>query len=292
MFAKIKRMGNEQLEAEVTTCSSNESKTSHAVAANLSEPNLKIPLDKNGREIIIHRSNRKNNLYNALVEDYESDKLILETYGETVTFKRRREDEDKDEEPSAGLNRGSKRRRAGKEPESTSAPKEKTTKPSGKSNEGSKSSHKSADHKNLNIHESQYHWIPNSVAAIRPLDHFIINDLEYLMWFSSRKNATQSRNSKAADDGTSKESARDVYSKRRIIAVTKLEIVEWQNYKHTGFGYFARFLTNLLLKSKSAWTEKDQIDNFLKERRLMRSLEKVVGGRLYEGDLRLLQRTI
>ncbi|GJT88276.1 hypothetical protein Tco_1069993 [Tanacetum coccineum] len=38
---------------------------------------------------------------------------------------------------------------------------------------------------------------------------------------------------------------------------------------------------------KSAWTEKDQIDNFLKERRLMRSLEKFVGGRLYKGDLRL-----
>ncbi|GKB73884.1 hypothetical protein Tco_0935296 [Tanacetum coccineum] len=29
-----------------------------------------------------------------------------------------------------------------------------------------------------------------------------------------------------------KESARDVYSKRRIIAVTKVEIVEWHNYKH------------------------------------------------------------
>ncbi|GKB80828.1 hypothetical protein Tco_0947723 [Tanacetum coccineum] len=29
-----------------------------------------------------------------------------------------------------------------------------------------------------------------------------------------------------------RESARDVYSKRRIIVVTKLEIVEWQNYKH------------------------------------------------------------
>ncbi|GKB99349.1 retrovirus-related pol polyprotein from transposon TNT 1-94 [Tanacetum coccineum] len=43
---------------------------------------------------------------------------------------------------------------------------------------------------------------------------------------------------------------------------------------------------------KSAWTEKDQIDNFLKERRLMRSLEKFVSGRLYEGDQRLLQRTI
>nr|GFC38526.1 hypothetical protein [Tanacetum cinerariifolium] len=28
------------------------------------------------------------------------------------------------------------------------------------------------------------------------------------------------------------ESARDVYSKRRIIAVTELQIVEWHNYKH------------------------------------------------------------
>ncbi|GJZ18769.1 hypothetical protein Tco_0555359, partial [Tanacetum coccineum] len=41
---------------------------------------------------------------------------------------------------------------------------------------------------------------------------------------------------------------------------------------------------------KSAWTEKDQIDNLLKERRLMRSLEKFVGGKLYEGDLRLRQK--
>ncbi|GKE15223.1 hypothetical protein Tco_1422800, partial [Tanacetum coccineum] len=36
---------------------------------------------------------------------------------------------------------------------------------------------------------------------------------------------------------------------------------------------------------KSAWTEKDQIDNFLKEGRLMRSLEKFVCGRPYEGDI-------
>ncbi|GJW88648.1 hypothetical protein Tco_0163988 [Tanacetum coccineum] len=28
------------------------------------------------------------------------------------------------------------------------------------------------------------------------------------------------------------ESGRDVYSKRRIIAVTKIAIVEWHNYKH------------------------------------------------------------
>ncbi|GJV27640.1 hypothetical protein Tco_1384088 [Tanacetum coccineum] len=134
MLPRIEKMVNEQLEAEVMTRSSNESKTSHAVAANLSELELKkILIDKMERNKSIHRSNEQTNLYNALVEAYESDKLILETYGETVTFKRRREDEDKDEEPSAGSNRGSKRRRAGKEPKSTSAPKEKTTKPSGKS---------------------------------------------------------------------------------------------------------------------------------------------------------------
>ncbi|GJZ93255.1 hypothetical protein Tco_0665320 [Tanacetum coccineum] len=56
----------------------------------------------------------------------------------------RRNDEDKDKEPSAGSNRGSKRRRTGKEPESTSTPKEKTTKSTGKSTKGSKSFHKSA----------------------------------------------------------------------------------------------------------------------------------------------------
>nr|GFD24840.1 hypothetical protein [Tanacetum cinerariifolium] len=34
------------------------------------------------------------------------------------------------------------------------------------------------------------------------------------------------------------------------------------------------------------------IEKMLKRRRIMRSLEKFVGGRLYEGDLRMLQRTI
>ncbi|GKB24686.1 hypothetical protein Tco_0864087, partial [Tanacetum coccineum] len=92
----------------------------------------------------IHISDEQKNLYKALVEAYESNKLILDTYGDTASFKRRRDDEDKDEEPSAGSNRGSKRRRAGKEPESTSTPKEKTPKSTGKSTKGSKSLHKSA----------------------------------------------------------------------------------------------------------------------------------------------------
>ncbi|GKF13191.1 hypothetical protein Tco_0054653, partial [Tanacetum coccineum] len=113
IFPKIEKTKNEQLEVEVLTCSSNESKTSHALAANLSELELK--------------------------------KILIDTMENTVSFKRRQDDEDKDEEPSARSNRGSKRRRAGKEPKSTSAPKEKTFKTTGKSTEGSKSHHKSAD---------------------------------------------------------------------------------------------------------------------------------------------------
>ncbi|GKA65422.1 hypothetical protein Tco_0765129 [Tanacetum coccineum] len=145
ILPKIKKTVNEQLKAEVLTRSSNESKTSHAVAANLSELELKkILIDKMESNKSIHISDEQKNLYKALVDAYESDKLILDTYGDTVSFKRRRDDEDKDEEPSAGSNRGSKRRRAGKEPESTSAPKEKTSKTSGKSYEGSKSQHKTA----------------------------------------------------------------------------------------------------------------------------------------------------
>ncbi|GJT48921.1 hypothetical protein Tco_0975078 [Tanacetum coccineum] len=87
------------------TRSSTESKTSHAIAANLSELELKkILIAKMESNKSIHISDEQNNLYKALVEAYESDKLILDTYSDTVSFKRRRDDEDKDEEPFAGSN--------------------------------------------------------------------------------------------------------------------------------------------------------------------------------------------
>ncbi|GKF15508.1 hypothetical protein Tco_0056970, partial [Tanacetum coccineum] len=123
ILPKIEKTVNEQLKAKVMTHSSTGSKTSLAIAANLSELELKkILIEKMESNKSINRSNEQKNFYKALVEAYESDKLILDTYGNIVSFKRRRDDEDKDEEPSAGSNRGSKRRRAGKEPESTKEP--------------------------------------------------------------------------------------------------------------------------------------------------------------------------
>ncbi|GJW63945.1 hypothetical protein Tco_0115829 [Tanacetum coccineum] len=401
ILPRIEKLVNDQLEAEVLIRSSNEAKTSHAVAANLSELELKkILIDKMENNKSIDRSVQQKTLYKALVDAYETDKDILATYGDTVTFKRRRDDEDEDEEPSAGSNRGSKRRRAGKEPESTSAPKEKTSKSTGKSKEGSKSHQKSTDksaqaeepihtvedleepaHQEFNTgytedqpvdettqfpdwfqkpakpptpdrdwnktlpaahgpiqpwisnlaqkedpRESfnelmdtpldfsafvlnrlkvdtltpellagptfelmkgsckslveleyfleevckattdQLDWnnpegqqyphdlrkplplIPNSRGRrVIPFDHFINNDLAYLSGgVSSRTYATSVTKTKAADYGhikwiedlvpntmwINRESARDVYSRHRILAVTKLKIVEWHNYKH------------------------------------------------------------
>ncbi|GKG26058.1 hypothetical protein Tco_0399204, partial [Tanacetum coccineum] len=49
----------------------------------------------------------------------EADKILLDTYGDTITIKRPRDGADDDEEPFAGTDRGSKRRRSGKEPAST-----------------------------------------------------------------------------------------------------------------------------------------------------------------------------
>nr|GEX11965.1 hypothetical protein CTI12_AA065210 [Tanacetum cinerariifolium] len=119
-FAKIEKTVNEQLEAEVLTHSSNSSKTSYAVATDLSELELKkILIEKMESNKSIYRSDEQKNLYKALVDAYECDKLILDTYRDTVTLKIRRDDEDKDEEPF-------------------------TSKTSGKSTEASKPQHKIA----------------------------------------------------------------------------------------------------------------------------------------------------
>nr|GEW66495.1 hypothetical protein [Tanacetum cinerariifolium] len=113
------------------------------MAADLSEMELKkILIEKMESNKSIHRSDEQRNLYKALVDAYECDKIMLDTYGDTVTLKRRHDDADKDEEPSARSDRGSKRKREGIELESTSAPKEKASKTTGKSTKGSKSHQK------------------------------------------------------------------------------------------------------------------------------------------------------
>nr|GEV57128.1 hypothetical protein [Tanacetum cinerariifolium] len=107
ILPKIKKTVNEQLKAKVLTRASNSSKTSYDVAVDLSEMELKkILIEKMESKKSYHRSDEQRNLYKALVDAYECEKIILDTHRYTITLKRRRGDEDKDEEPSAGLDRG------------------------------------------------------------------------------------------------------------------------------------------------------------------------------------------
>nr|GFC06149.1 hypothetical protein [Tanacetum cinerariifolium] len=101
-------------------------------------------------------------------------------------------------------------------------------------------------------------------------EHFINNDLEYLRGgASSQKYTTSVTKTKAADYrhikwiedlvprfygfAVNRESALDVYSKKRIIAVTDLKIVEWHNYKHLDWISIRRKLSNLTVEKNFAF---------------------------------------
>nr|GEU63882.1 hypothetical protein [Tanacetum cinerariifolium] len=144
ILPRIKQSVNGQLEYEVLTRSSHSSRTSYAVAADLSEMELKKILnEKMEGNKSIQRSDEQKNLHKALVDAYEVDKTILDSNGETAILKRRREDDDNQEGPSTGSDRGSKRRREGGEPESARAPLEPATRSACKSTTGFKSRHTS-----------------------------------------------------------------------------------------------------------------------------------------------------
>ncbi|GJX95624.1 hypothetical protein Tco_0351422 [Tanacetum coccineum] len=113
----------------------------------LSEFKLKkILIDKMEANKSINISDNQKNLYNALVESYNSDKDIMSSYGDVVILKRGRDDQDKDEDPFAGSDRGTKRRKSGKDTESSKYSRSKEKKSSTISKDASyhKSSSKSA----------------------------------------------------------------------------------------------------------------------------------------------------
>nr|GFA69757.1 hypothetical protein [Tanacetum cinerariifolium] len=69
----------------------------------------------------------------------------------------------------------------------------------------------------------------NRGRRVIPFEHFINNDLEYLRGGASHWGLKRKQFYGYA---VNRESARDVYSKRMIIAVTELQIMEWHDYKH------------------------------------------------------------
>nr|GEZ41963.1 hypothetical protein [Tanacetum cinerariifolium] len=140
ILPRTKESVNATLETEVLTRSSQSSRTSYAVAADLTKMELKkILIEKMEGNKSIQRSDEQRNLYKVLVDAYEADKTILESYGESTILKRRREDDDNQEGPSAGSDRGSKRQRECREHASASTPSEQATESAGMSTTGTQS---------------------------------------------------------------------------------------------------------------------------------------------------------
>nr|GEW43763.1 retrovirus-related Pol polyprotein from transposon TNT 1-94 [Tanacetum cinerariifolium]GEW43766.1 retrovirus-related Pol polyprotein from transposon TNT 1-94 [Tanacetum cinerariifolium] len=156
ILPKIEQTVNEQLEAKVLTHSSNSSKTSYAVAVDLSEIELK----------------------KILIEKMEGNKRLDD-------------DADKDEEPSAGPDRGSKRRREGKEPESASGPTEKATRSAGRSTQGTKSRQTSASESAIaeepmqTTFEMQEPAHPEFETGVE--DQPIVESSQHPEWFSQQQ---------------------------------------------------------------------------------------------------------
>nr|GEY87243.1 hypothetical protein [Tanacetum cinerariifolium] len=246
ILPRIEKSVNAQLEAEVLTRSSHSSRTSYAVAADLSEMELK----------------------KILIDKMEGNK---------------HEDDDDQEGPSAGSDRGSKRRREGGEHASASTPSEPATTSAGRSTTRTQSRQMSAGESafveepvqttcqmeepshpvfEIAAQGNAQSWISalakqtDACSSFNelldtPIDfsNFIMNWLDVdtltlellagptyeLMRGSSRPLGSFSLGRKRQQFygfAVNRESALDVYSKRRVIAVTDLKLVEWHNYKY------------------------------------------------------------
>ncbi|GKA16373.1 hypothetical protein Tco_0696120 [Tanacetum coccineum] len=121
--SKVEKYVTESLGAEVLIRSTNQPQTSYGIASLLLELELKrILMDKMEENKPIDKSDVQKNLYNALVKAYNIDKDLLSSYGDVIIIPTTMDDKDKDEESSTGSNRRTKRRRSGKEAESSKEP--------------------------------------------------------------------------------------------------------------------------------------------------------------------------
>ncbi|GJW82049.1 retrovirus-related pol polyprotein from transposon TNT 1-94 [Tanacetum coccineum] len=298
----------ESLEAAVLTKSSSQPQSTYEAAAALFEFELtKILIDKMEKNKSYDKADYKKELYNVLITSYQTDKDLFDTYGEVFLLKRSRDNRDKDQDPSAGSDRRTKRRKSSKDAESSQESRSKEKKSSSTTKGTSHSQHKNsgksahAEEPKLDYHleecskatTEQLDWhkpegkpypfdlskplplIPDHRGLqIIPHDFFINNDLEYLKGGDlSRRYSTFVTKTKAVtyeikwiEDlvcnlwspvkviydkhaywgisywgpkrqhfyrfAANMNSSKDVYSRKRIIMVTKLSIMEKYDYGH------------------------------------------------------------
>nr|GEU70794.1 hypothetical protein [Tanacetum cinerariifolium] len=94
-----------------------DSTSSYKAVATLSEFELtKILIDKMEKNKLFNIADYKRELYGTLVKSYNTDKDLFKSYGKVFLLKRSRDDRDKDRDPFAGSDRGTKKRKSRKMP--------------------------------------------------------------------------------------------------------------------------------------------------------------------------------
>ncbi|GJZ53631.1 hypothetical protein Tco_0608516 [Tanacetum coccineum] len=140
----IEKNVTESVEAAVLTRSSSQPASTYKAAASLSKFKLtKILIDRIEKNKSYDKADYKKKLYDALVESYNTEKDLFDSYGEVFSLKRSR-DKDKDRDLFAGSDRGKKRRKSSKDTESSRDSRSKEKKSSITSKEASQSQHKSS----------------------------------------------------------------------------------------------------------------------------------------------------
>ncbi|GKE14399.1 hypothetical protein Tco_1421976 [Tanacetum coccineum] len=141
----IEKNVTESVEAAVLTRSSSQPTSTYKASASLSEFELtKILIDKMEKNKSYDKANYKKKLYDALVESYNTDKDLFDSYGEVFSLKRSRDEKDKDQYPFAGSDRGTKRKKLSKDAESSRDSRSKEKKSSSTSKDASQSQHNSS----------------------------------------------------------------------------------------------------------------------------------------------------
>ncbi|GJS64455.1 hypothetical protein Tco_0679019 [Tanacetum coccineum] len=298
-----------------------------------------------------------------------------------------RDDQDKDEDPSTGSDLWTKRRKSGKDVESSKDSRSKEKKSSSTSKDALQSQHKSSG-KSAHAEEPDLEYLKGGdlsrrystlVTKTKAATYELkwIEDLVHELWSPVVVKYDQHaylgtshwgpKRQSFYDYASNLTSSKDVYSRRRIIAVTRLKIMKkrvadlqlgvesyqkklnltkldtyrpnlrnktaYTSYSDPhGIIYMDQYNRKRLMRTDKLhkfsdcmlydvqtalhniavrirmeylpmrkWSNLDKkrarvmvqdIDKQLYQRRLMRNLEKFVGGRIYEKDLRLLERTI
>ncbi|GJV91263.1 hypothetical protein Tco_1539076 [Tanacetum coccineum] len=122
---EIECMVTKLLENAVLAKESSQPQSLYEAAALLTEFDLKkILIDKMDKSKSYMAAPKHRESYEGLIKSYDLYKYLFSTYSKVYSLKRSRKDKDKDEDPSAGSDRGIKKRKTSKDAEPTKVLKE------------------------------------------------------------------------------------------------------------------------------------------------------------------------